>query len=139
MHRNSIRGDFCLTTSSVKFFIRVKFSKFCEKKVNSFFKPSLQGDVCTSAKKEVRINRARVYSDLFINENLTALKYSLFKKLKSEKKQRSENNLANVEVVYTYQGKIFVKIERARGNEGTTHITINSCLHKFLHLLYSVA
>ena len=37
------------------------------------------------AKKELRINRARVYSDLFINENLTALNYSLFKKLKSEK------------------------------------------------------
>ena len=38
------------------------------------------------AKKELRINRARVYSDLFIDENLTALNYSLFKKLKSEKK-----------------------------------------------------
>ena len=37
------------------------------------------------AKKELRINRARVYSDLFINENLTSLNYSIFKKLKSEK------------------------------------------------------
>ena len=37
------------------------------------------------AKKELRINRARVYSDLFINENLTSLNYFLFKKLKSKK------------------------------------------------------
>ena len=84
------------------------------------------------AKKELRINSAQVYHDLFINENLTSLNYSLIKKLKSEKKRRSENNLANFEVVYTYQGKVFVKKERARGNEGTTHITTNSGLNQFL-------
>ena len=60
------------------------------------------------SKKELRINNAQVYCDLFINENLTSLKYSLFKKLKSEKNRRSENNLTNFEVVYIYQGKVFV-------------------------------
>ena len=85
------------------------------------------------AKKVLRINNAQVCRGLFINGNLTSLNYSLFKMLNSIKKRRSENNLAIFEVVYTYQGKVFVKEERTRGNEGTTHITTNSCIHQFLH------
>ena len=65
-----------------------------------------------------------MYRDLFIDENLT-----------SEKKQRSENNLENFEVVCTYQGKVVVNKERIRGNEGTTHITTNSRLHQFIYRL----
>ena len=52
------------------------------------------------AKKELRINNAQVYSDLFINENLSSMNYSLLKQLKSEKKRRNGNNLANFQVVY---------------------------------------
>ena len=36
-------------------------------------------------KKDLRINSAHVYHDLFINKNLTFLNHFLFKKLKSEK------------------------------------------------------
>ena len=45
------------------------------------------------AKKELRINSAQVYHDLFINENLTSLNYSLIKKLKSEKKTTQRKQL----------------------------------------------
>ena len=45
------------------------------------------------AKKELRINSAQVYHDLFINENLTSLNYSLLKKLKSEKKTTQRKQL----------------------------------------------
>ena len=86
-------------------------------------------------KQELRINSAQVYHDLVINENVTSLNYSLSKKLKSVKKRRSENDLENFEVVYTYQGKVFMKKERTRGNEGTIHITTNYSLHQFLHRL----
>ena len=47
------------------------------------------------------------------------------------KKRRSENNLANFKVAYTNQATVFVKKERTRGDEGTTHITTTSCSHKF--------
>ena len=61
------------------------------------------------AKKQLRLSNDKMYNDLFINENLTSLKYSLFRKLKSEKWRRNENDLANFEVLYTFQGKFFVK------------------------------
>ena len=66
-------------------------------------------------KKELLLNNAQVYRDLFINEYLTSLNYSLLEKPKSERKRRIDNNLANYEVVYTYQGKVFVKKERIGG------------------------
>ena len=43
------------------------------------------------SQKELRINNAQLYRDLFINEKLTSLNYSLFKKLKSEKKNDAAN------------------------------------------------
>ena len=48
------------------------------------------------AKKELRINIAQVYRELFINENLTSLNYSLFKKLKSEKKTTQGKQLGKL-------------------------------------------
>ena len=40
---------------------------------------------------------------------MNSLNYSLFEKFKSEKERYSKNNMASFEVVYTYQGKVFVK------------------------------
>ena len=47
------------------------------------------------AKNELRINNAQVYGDLFIYESLTSLNYSVFKKLKSEKKTTQRKQLSN--------------------------------------------
>ena len=83
-------------------------------------------------KKSLRIINAEVYRDFFINETLTSLNYSLLRKLKSEKERRNKNNLANSQVVYTYQGKYFFCEKRELvHNEGTTHIATSSCLRQF--------
>ena len=77
-------------------------------------------------------NNNEAYSDLFINENLTSLNYSLLKKLKPEKNIRIEHNLANFEVVYNLQGKVFVKKARTNGTEGCVHTHTNFYLKIFL-------
>ena len=46
---------------------------------------SLKVFLLRAKKKELRINNAQVYRDIFINENLTSLNYFLFKKLETEK------------------------------------------------------
>ena len=78
------------------------------------------------------LSNDETHIDLFINENLTLLNYLHFIKLKSEKRRRNENYLANFEVVYTFQGKFFVKNERTVGNQGASHIPTNSTLQTFL-------
>ena len=49
--------------------------------------------------------------------------------------RRNENNLANFEVVYTFQRKVSVKNERTVGSQGASHVPTNCPLQKFLDQL----
>ena len=60
------------------------------------------------SKKQMRLSNNETCNDLLINENLTSLNYSIFRKPKSERRRRNENYLPNFEVVYTFQGEVFV-------------------------------
>ena len=80
------------------------------------------------AKKQLRLSDDETCNDLFIEENLSSLNYSLFRNLKSEKMRRNENKLANFEVVYAFQGNVFKKKERAVCCNGASYIPTNSSL-----------
>ena len=62
---------------------------------------------------EKRSKNFESHSAFFINENLTSLNYSVLGKPKAEKKRRTDHNLTNFEVIYTFQGKVFVKKSEA--------------------------
>ena len=84
------------------------------------------------AKKQLRETNFDVYKSLFVNDNLTSLHYSLFKKVKSEKNRRSELGLESFEAVYTLQGKVLVKKLRSRGYENSIQIPTNSALNQYV-------
>ena len=83
----------------------------------------------------LRTSNNEAHSDLFIKENLTSLKYSLLKKLKTENKRRNEHNLVNFEVVYTFQRKVFVEKAKTSDNEGSVQIPSSFSLKNFLDQL----
>ena len=73
------------------------------------------------AKKVLHNTDYETPSDLFNTENLTSLiLFPAEKKLKAETKQCIAKNLANLEIAYTFQRKLFIKKTRANDNEGHT-------------------
>ena len=85
-----------------------------------------------SARKKLRSDSPHLCEDLFINDDLTSYNFSLLKCLKNERKQRIQDGKANFETVYSYNGKIFVKILRTDITENAIHIKIYSCMNSLV-------
>ena len=56
-------------------------------------------------------------ANLFINENLAHYNFSLLKMLKSERTKRRDENSPSYETVYTFEGTVYVKINRGDPND----------------------
>ena len=85
------------------------------------------------AEKSMRLCNTETFSDLLNNENQTSINYSLFRNLKYEKIRCNENNFANFEVLYIFQGDFSVRIKRTVGSRKASHIATNSSLQNFLN------
>ena len=86
-----------------------------------------------SAKKDLRENHTELTNDLYVNENLTAHNYDLLKKLKTEKKRRADENLENFERIYSFEGKIYVKVKITDDRHNAVYIPNQISLEKFLN------
>ena len=86
-----------------------------------------------SAKKDLRENHTELTNDLYVNENLTAHNYDLLKKLKTEKKRRADENLENFERIYSFEGKIYVKVKSTDDRNNAVYIPNQISLEKFLN------
>ena len=87
-----------------------------------------------SARKKLRISQADL-SGLYIIEHLTSYNYSLLKALKSEKKHRYENNLPNFNSVYSFEGKVYVKLPGDESPNLALHIKNPASMNEFLRKL----
>ena len=74
------------------------------------------------SRKNLRQADEEATKDLFINDNLTTFNFGLLMQLKRERSRRLSENLPNFAVVYTFNGKVFIKIERGANNEDALNI-----------------
>ena len=75
------------------------------------------------ARKDLRNNHPECYEGMFINENLTSFNFELMKKLKVELERRKNEQMLNYESVYSFDGKIFVKISKTDDRNAAIHIS----------------
>ena len=87
-----------------------------------------------SSRKNLRSNSEPITNELYINENLTPYNFKLLKTLKEEKKRRiSAENEIKIDSVYTFEGKVFAKVNRnAVANCKSVHIKSPAVLNEFL-------
>ena len=75
-----------------------------------------------SARKNLRQRNEEVSTDLFVNDSLTSYNFKLLMKLKNEKRMRIENDRTTFASVYSYEGKIFIKMTRNEPQTAALHI-----------------
>lgn len=88
-----------------------------------------------TAKKRLRAANQEQSRNLFINDNLTSLNYSLLKKLKIEKARRIQNVLPSFDSVYSFEGKVFAKKCKEDASSAAICISSNAILEQFLSTL----
>ena len=87
------------------------------------------------ARKKLRSENQSLCENLFINDNLTSFNYSLLKRLKSESKRRIDLHKRSFATVYSYNGKVYVKLCRTDLTENAIHIKYPSCIDSLLRTL----
>ena len=85
-----------------------------------------------SARKKLRSDNPQLCEQLFINDDLTSFNFSLLMRLKNEKKLRHQDGKPNFESVYTFNGKVFVKISRSDPSENSIHVKNSECIESLL-------
>ena len=87
------------------------------------------------AKKSLRQSNDEVCDDLFICDNLTSYNYKMMKTLKQRRRDKNAKLEEIFEVVYSIDGKIFVKIRKSDENKDSVHIKtpkdIDNLLERF--------
>ena len=85
-----------------------------------------------SAKKRLRSEGHESANNLYMNDNLTSYNLSLLMKLKREKNKLSSVGKTVFELLYSYEGKIYVKINKNDPSSSAIHIKKNSCIDSLL-------
>ena len=88
-----------------------------------------------TAKKKLREESIQETEGLYIGENLTSFNYEILKKLKLERTKRHGNNQQNFDTVYSFDGKVFVKIKRSDDRKSSIYIPNQASLLKFIDQL----
>ena len=82
-----------------------------------------------------RMHNSELNNDLYINEYLTYYDYSILKSLKTEKRRRSEGDLPNFHSVYSFEGKIYVKMHLDEQSNQALHVKNHSTVREFVSKL----
>ena len=90
-----------------------------------------------AARRKMFLDDRDACQNLYINENLTPYNYDILKTLKREKKRREENNEPNLDAVYTFEGRVFVKKVRTDSKTPGTVISSRKSLENFLNQMSS--
>ena len=85
-----------------------------------------------SARKNLRQENVNSNQDLFVNDNLTSYNFRILMKLKNERKIRIENGKKCFASVYTYEGRVFVKLNREDPSTAAINIRGPARLEFFL-------
>ena len=85
-----------------------------------------------AARKKLRADYPPNCENLYLNENITSYNFSILKKLKTEKKRCLENNLPCFEVLYTFEGRVYIKKQRSLDRREAICISTNQLLEKFM-------
>ena len=85
-----------------------------------------------AAKKRLRTSHPDDSINFFINDNLTSFNYNLLKKLKMEKKRRTESLLPSFDSLYVFEGKVYVRISQVNSSMPATCISNEKLLQQFL-------
>ena len=99
--------------------------KFSDRKFKNFL---------YSARKRMRNSELNL-NYLYINEYLTSYNYSILKSLKTEKRRRSEGDLPNFHSVYSFEGKIYVKMHLDEQSNQALHVKNQSTVREFVSKL----
>ena len=83
-------------------------------------------------RRNLRTNHPESYEGMFINESLTSFNFELMKKLKVEMERRKHGQMPNYESVYSFDGKIFVKISKTDDRNAVIHISNQKNFEKFV-------
>ena len=75
-----------------------------------------------STQKNLRQRNEEISMDLFVNNSLTSYNFRLLMKLKNQKKMKIENDKTTFASVYSYGGKIFIKMCRNEPQTAALHI-----------------
>ena len=88
--------------------------------------------------KNFRESNRSTENKVFINDNLTKYNYDIMKKLKEERDQMSEAGRDVYELVYAFEGKIFVKKRIGDPTDAAIHIKTVSSMKNFVSTYRSV-
>ena len=101
---------------------------FSEKKFKKFI---------FQAMKRLRQEDSNLGNDLYVNDNMTLHNYSLLKKMKQEKKRRSDANLPSFESLYVFEGKVFARKNKEDRETHSTWISNKQSMEKFFEMIDS--
>ena len=85
-----------------------------------------------SAKKSLRSAGHVSTNNLYVNGNLTSCNLSLLMKLKQEKNKFSSVGKTVFEVLYSYEGKVYVKMNKNDHSSFAIHVKKHSCINNLL-------
>ena len=74
------------------------------------------------ARRKLHLEDEDATKELYINDNLTTLNFGLLMKLKRERTRRNNENIQSFDVVYTFNGRVYVKIQRNDTNDNALYI-----------------
>ena len=84
-----------------------------------------------SARKSLRSVNNPVCDNLFLNDNLTNLNFSILRKLRTERTRRRNEGLPNFFSVFTFEGKVFTKLTESSPKYCVRDLTeVNNFLRK---------
>ena len=87
--------------------------------------------------KRLRQEDSNLGNDLYVNDNMTLHNYSLLKKMKQEKKRRSDANLPSFESLYVFEGKVFARKNKEDRETHSTWISNKQSMEKFFEMIDS--
>ena len=91
-----------------------------------------------AARKRLRVNNPDRCTNLYINENLTNYNFVMMRQLKAERRSRNVAGKNSFHAVYTFDGKVFVRMRAGDSPDSRSHITSPQQLGLFLAKLDSV-
>ena len=75
-----------------------------------------------NARKQLRTAEDELSNELYLNDYLTSHNFNILKLVKNKRQERDSQNRRTFKTVYTFEGKVFVKMNRDDANSTAVHI-----------------
>ena len=81
-----------------------------------------------AARKKLRSDHPNLAENLYMNDDLTSFNYGLMKRVKNMSKLRVQNLKMTFETVYSFNGRVFVKLKRSDSSDSAILIKNSSSI-----------